>query len=121
MLFQGLETIAPRWCHCKGTVLIDEVSMCAHCAVHRPSPSARASSSTAPPSERVIGIDPRRVDIILAVGPLQHRTLKRTTLSAGKCYHDSGVSSGTRQDLKWRNPNNDIEVDSQLVMQNHCY
>ena len=80
IFFQCLQTMDSRWFHFKGTSSKDGVSLRARRVVFRPSPSERALSSTAPPSGRVTGIDPGKVDTISAVDPLQDGTFKRAIL-----------------------------------------
>ena len=61
-------------------------------------------------SERVIGIDPGRVDMISAVESAQYGNAKLTSLSTGKCYNDSGLSRGLRRGVKWRKPTKDVGI-----------
>ena len=114
IIFQGLESMAPRSCECEGTALTDGVSLCVRFAVHRPRSNSNRILIVKQPSECVVGIDPERVDVVLAVEILPDGNTKQTKLSAGKHHHDSVLSVGLYQGVKWRKSAKDID----LLLQN---
>ena len=102
--------MAPRAYKYEGTVMIDGVSLCVRFVANIPRTKNNRVSIMKEPSERVIGIDPGRVGMISAVENLPDRNAKITRSSAGKHYHDSGMSAGLRQGVKWRKSMKDVDL-----------
>ena len=66
-MFQDLDTMAPTLCVCEGTVMTDGVSLSIRFKVNRTKSNNNRNQISEPTSERVIRIDPGRVDVISAV------------------------------------------------------
>ena len=93
------EKLAGKECVFTGTINTDGITLCTH--FKRPVKESTGSKLTFKEADRVIGVDPGRVNIFYGVEKLQNSKVKEFILTRKQYYNDSGINKAKDQTEKW--------------------